>query len=310
MRVLNLQRMSTEDGPGLRTTVFFKGCPLRCLWCHNPESIPSAFGKEWIRQNCIKCGTCEERCPAEAVKLTDTGVVIDPKKCTECGLCTEDCPGNAMKPLGVERTVESLHKELVRDKAYFGKDGGVTFSGGEVLMQADDASRLAALLNLSKIQVAIDTAGFAPWETIAKLIPHAALFLYDLKLDDEAAHCALTGVANTLIKENLVRLSAAGMRLWIRTPVIPGATDGIGNIEAIASFLRDRDIQFERWELVSFNNLAKDKYARLGLDWPYKDTPLLKKATMDTLVGAAARSYGKPAKILWTGMTQREEHHE
>ncbi len=310
MRVLNLQRMSTEDGPGLRTTVFFKGCPLHCRWCHNPESIPSAFGKEWIKQNCIACGACAEHCPEGAVRLSDQGVEVDPERCRECFTCVEGCPADAMKPLGKERTVESLHKELVRDKAYFGAEGGVTFSGGEVLMQADEAARLAALLKGSGIGVAIDTAGFAPWDAVAKLVPHSDLFLYDLKLDDEERHRAFTGAPNALIKENLVRLSDLGMRLWIRTPVIPGATDDIDNITAIAAFLRDRDIKFERWELCAFNNLAKDKYARLGLDWPFRDAPLMKKAALDALVAAAAASYGKPAKILWTGMTQREEHHE
>ncbi|MFA5007521.1 MAG: glycyl-radical enzyme activating protein [Candidatus Izemoplasmatales bacterium] len=308
MRILNVQRMSTEDGPGLRTTVFLKGCPLRCTWCHNPESIPPGIAKEWIRQNCIGCGTCADGCPEGAAVLTKDGVAIDPEKCVECGTCVENCPADAMRPLGLHRTVEDLYDELVRDRAYFGSEGGVTLSGGEVLLQAEEAALLAAKLKAAGIGVAIDTAGFAPWKTVERLVAVADLFLYDLKLDDEEKHKSFCGVSNGSIKENLVRLSAAGVRLWIRTPVIPGATDESDNVAAIGRFLKERGIAFERWELCAFNNLARDKYARLGLDWAFKDAPLMTREAMERLTAVARDAVGMD-KVRWTGMTKREETH-
>jgi len=306
MRVLNVQRMSTEDGPGLRTTVFLKGCPLACAWCHNPESIPAAFGKEWIRQNCIRCGTCEATCPQRAVTLTETGVEIDVALCDSCLACVEHCPADAMRPLGRDVSWEDLFRELVRDRAYYGAAGGVTLSGGEVLMQADEAVRLAGALREAGIGVAIDTAGFAPWRTLERFLPCTDLFLYDLKLADDARHECLCGVGNELIKANLKRLAAAGAELWIRTPVIPGATDDEANIRGIAAYLREAGIAFSRWELCAFNNLAKDKYARLGRDWAFRDAALMTVETMDRLVGAAKAVLGDGSPVLWTGMTRGE----
>jgi pyruvate formate lyase activating enzyme len=294
MRILNIQRMSTEDGPGLRTTVFFKGCPLKCRWCHNPESISPALQKEWIQVRCIGCGTCVAQCPEHALSKTKEGIVTDRTVCRLCLKCIETCPTGAMQQIGKTIDVKTLFREVVKDKAYFNGDGGVTLSGGEVLAQPQEASDLCRMLKNEKISVAIDTAGFVPYAAFEAILPNIDLILYDLKIDDSKAHKRFCGVDNRLIKDNLKKLSAGSVRIWIRTPIIPEATDGIDNIRAIAAFLKDHRIRYDRWELCAFNNLCKDKYHRLDQE-------------MTTLVEAARAVTGETDKITFTGITRLKE---
>lgn len=239
--------------------------------------------------------------------MTPDGISADPGKCTMCQACVEACPTQAMSPIGMEITPEKLFREIVKDKAYFDGQGGITLSGGEILSQANEALTLCKLLKKDQIHVALDTSGFAPYAQFEKLIPYVDLVLYDLKLMDSEAHKIHCGVDNHLIKDNLIRLSKAGVKLWIRTPIIPGATDGMENIRAIATFLRANEIVFDRWELCAFNNLCRDKYLRLGLDWMYANTPLETKEWMIQLTNEAQKIIGNSNHVGYTGVTRMKE---
>lgn len=308
MRVLNVQRMSTEDGPGLRTTVFVKGCPLRCLWCHNPESV--SFGKqvEWLAARCIGCGTCLKTCPRGAISATASGMVVDAAKCVACGACADACPGGALEMKGTDRTPRDVYEEVVRDRAYFGETGGVTLSGGEITAQAEDALELLRLLHDAGIRTAVDTCGMCPQSVLERFVPHTDVFLYDLKLADPALHRRFTGADNAPIISNFLYLAGVrereGRTIWVRTPVIPGATDSPENVRAIARIVRNRA---DRWELLAFNNLCRDKYERLHVKWQYAETPLVTQKQMDELV-KVAKDEGVP-EVYATGAVRldREE---
>lgn len=301
MKILNIQRMSTEDGPGLRTTLFVKGCPLMCAWCHNPESIAPGSHVEWIGVRCIGCQTCIEVCPKHGMTLDEEGMHIIPE-CPACGTCVGECPTEALEMKGIEKSVDELYHELIKDRSYWGKDGGVTLSGGEILMQYKEAAELLEKFHNDGVHTAVDTSGFCSKEAIDAVLPYADIFLYDLKLFDSAEHEKFTGQKNEIILENFEYLLTKAKRIWVRTPIIPGATDTDENIKGIASVVRDR---VEKWELCAFNNLCKDKYERLHLIWAYNDSALMTKDRMNELVDIAKAAGAK--NVTWSGMTQREE---
>lgn len=306
MRILNIQRMSTEDGPGLRTTLFAKGCPLRCAWCHNPESLSHAFQIEWLAERCIGCKTCVAVCSENALTMTDEGLVIDRERCSLCLLCAKECPTMAIETKGEDQTVDALFNELIKDRAYFGQDGGVTLSGGEILSQAEDAAALLKRLREAGIHTAVDTSGLCTQETLDKVLPYVDLVLYDLKLFDRDAHKQWTGVENDIILGNfqylLDKKQSLGFTLWVRTPVIPGATDSDDNIQAIAKIVGNNA---ERWELCAFNNLCEGKYERLGGRWQFAGTPLMSAQRMNELE-TIARNAGCRTAIA-TGNTKLEQ---
>lgn len=288
MLVLNFQRMSTEDGPGLRTTVFCKGCPLRCRWCHNPESIRPKKQIEWIGVRCIGCGECVKTCPNGALTAKSEGIIIDRDKCRACGACINKCPTGAIEMKGKTMSVKEIFDEVVKDKAYFIKDGGVTLSGGEIMAQADEAAELLKMLKENGIGTAVDTCGLCAREAFDKVLPYTDVFLYDMKIFDGEKHKEFTGADNKQILDNFLYVSDAckkrGITMWVRTPIIPGATDGDDNISSIAKFIKGR---YDRWEMCAFNNLCRDKYERLYQDWFYRKTQLMTKKRMDELVNIA-----------------------
>lgn len=307
IRYLDIQRMSSEDGPGLRTTIFFKGCSLACAWCHNPESITKKFQVHWLSNRCIGCGSCEGVCPNSALSRGEDGVHIDRRLCAGCCNCVSACPALALECKGVDAEPEALCHELVKDRAYFGRDGGVTLSGGEALLQ-EGAVELLRLLKAEGIQTAVDTCGMVFAEQLEAALPYTDLLLYDLKLLDDAEHQRWTGRSNALILRNLgtAALWAKGSgRLWVRTPIIPGATDSEANIRAIGERIAAIG-GAERWELCAFNNLCIDKYRRLDIDWAFRETPLVSKRTMEQLL-AVARSTRACEDIRATGALNQEE---
>ncbi len=306
--ILHLQRLSTEDGPGLRTTVFFKGCPLRCAWCHNPESIPPRRQIQWLENRCIACQSCLRVCPNQALSWSESGAIRDRALCEVCGACADQCPANAHEILGQEIRVDKLVAELTKDRAYFEKSGGgVTLSGGEPSLQPAFALALLKAIREKGISTALDTCGLCQPEILKALVAESDLVLFDLKLIDSDQHRIWTGVENQRILENLHGLGGylkdhPDKRLWIRTPLIPGATDSKDNITGIGAWLEEHlPGQVERWELCAFNNLCRDKYRRLDMKWNFADALLLPQADLDQ-AGRWARSVGlNPERVFVTG---------
>jgi pyruvate formate lyase activating enzyme len=285
--ILDIQRMSTEDGPGLRTTVFFKGCNLACPWCHNPESIGRKPDPVWYAQKCLGCNICGKICPQGSISRDEEGSIrFDRSRCLGCGSCAGECPGGAIDLKGRPMAVDLLFAELVKDRAYFGTGGGVTLSGGEVMMQHEAALVLARRLREAGIGVAVDTAGCYDFCILKAMLPYTDLILYDLKIFDAAEHRRITGSDNASILDNYRRLMETGARVWVRTPVIEGATGTAENIEALGRFIAGAGLP-EKWELCAFNNLCRDKYERLDLDWAYKNTELVKREQIETLTAIA-----------------------
>ncbi|OPZ37225.1 MAG: 4-hydroxyphenylacetate decarboxylase activating enzyme [Spirochaetes bacterium ADurb.BinA120] len=313
--VLNIQRMSTEDGPGIRTTVFFKGCGLACAWCHNPESISGRPQVQWIENRCIGCATCVEACPEGALRLDGSGMTIDRDICTGCGICADVCPSTAMELLGKEWELEMLVREVEKDRAYFEQSGGgITASGGEPTVQAPFVSEFLRHCRERGLHTALDTCGYASRRSLEAVLPHADLVLFDLKIMDSEEHRRRTGALNERILENLLFVrdfkkgSGRPLSLWIRTPLIPGATATVENLTAIAGFIAENLAgSVERWELCSFNNLCRDKYRRLGMEWEFQDTPLLSRSSLDELVEAARKMLPDPSIAQWTGAPRVEK---
>ncbi|HVO13278.1 MAG TPA: glycyl-radical enzyme activating protein [Vicinamibacteria bacterium] len=230
-RVFDVQRYSVHDGPGIRTTVFLKGCPARCPWCHNPESQSFAPEVLVVETRCISCGTCARVCPRGAPPPGSS-------LCTACGACVEACPAGARQLAGREIAVPELMEEILCDRIFYDESGGgVTFSGGEPLAQPEFLAALLAACRAASLHTAVDTCGFAPRPRLLALVPLVDLFLFDVKLVDDARHRALTGLPAAPILDNLRALAAAGARLWIRVPVIPGHTDAEADLAATAALV-------------------------------------------------------------------------
>jgi pyruvate formate lyase activating enzyme len=312
--ILHLQRLSTEDGPGIRTTVFFKGCPLSCAWCHNPEAISPRLQIQWFAERCLGCRTCVETCPDRCLQMTDAGLIIDRVRCGGCAACGLACPAGALETLGRLLTADELIAELIKDRAYFAaSDGGVTLSGGEPTMQPEFAESVLRGLHAAGIHTALDTCGLCASATLDRLLPHTDLVLFDLKLLDSTAHQRWTGASNRHILENLHRVADfrdggnRAVKLWIRTPLIPGATDGEGNLLAIGSYLAAKlQGRIARWELCAFNNLCRDQYRRLGQEWAFAGMPLMSAEELQ-VCETAARASGLDAEIAATGAVRFAE---
>lgn len=295
INLLDIQRMSSEDGPGLRTTVFLKGCPLECVWCHNPESISARGEVLWHGDRCMACASCADVCPQEGLSLGSERLILDRAGCQACFRCVDACPTAALEAKGRKVAVEELVKELLKDAAYWGEDGGVTLSGGEALLQEETMDLLASLKE-AQAQTAVDTCGAVPEERLRRALEHTDIVLYDLKLADTEAHRAFARAGNEQVLRNLAVVfewaRATPGRVWIRTPVIPGATDSDENIRGIAHILDEGADMVERWELCAFNNLGSSKYAAIDRVWEYASSPLMTKQRMLDLVKVARANCG------------------
>ncbi|MEA4812760.1 MAG: glycyl-radical enzyme activating protein [Anaerolineaceae bacterium] len=310
--ILNLQRLSTEDGPGLRTTIFFKGCPLRCEWCHNPESIDPKPQIHWLSNRCIGDRACISACPRQALGIGQIGQTeINRSVCTGCGTCAEACPGGAIEKLGKETSLEELLIELRKDRAYFTQEGGVTASGGEPMLQSAFVAELFKQLKAEGFHTALDTSGAYSLQRLEQILPHTDLVLYDLKLIDPQESLTFTGMRNELILENLKALTArirqgAAVKLWIRTPLIPSATATEANLNGIARWLEENAADVvERWEICAFNNLCADKYSRLGMEWRYKSQPLFNQEALEHFQDLARAHYLNPDRVSVTGSAKK-----
>ena len=262
-RIFDVQRFSVHDGPGIRTTVFMKGCPLRCRWCHNPEGLSHLTELRFFEEKCIGCSRCGDK-----NKLSDA----------------EKCPAEALTVCGRDVEAEEVISEIKKDLLFYGSSGGVTFSGGECLLQPDFVCEVLSEVKKMGLHTATDTSGYVPWESIRKTLDVCDLYLYDVKCIDPENHLKYTGVDNRLILENLQRLSSMGKEIWIRVPVIPDFNDSAQEMEAIASHVAALD-GIKQVTLMPYHTLGASKYPSLGLEYPY-DTE--KRVGEDTML-----SFGK-----------------
>jgi len=300
--VFSIQRFSTEDGPGVRTTVFMKGCVMKCPWCQNPEGLNLKPDLVWYPVKCIAALECVKICGDKALALTRDGMIIDRKKCIKCNKCVEACPSGALELIGKTYTKEDLIDEALRDRVFYETSGGgVTFSGGEPLMQIRFLEKILPALKDENIHIAIDTCGAVPWKHFERIIKYVDLFLYDLKLFDKEKLKEIGGDLG-LILDNAKNISDKGIPMWIRTPIIPGFTDSEENVRNIAEFIAEDLPVVERYDLLAFNNMCKSKYERLDMDWELKDMPLIKKEKMERLK-SVAETVGLD-NVRWSGLTR------
>jgi len=266
--IFDIKRFAVHDGPGIRTTVFMKGCPLRCHWCHNPEGIGRERELMFFAYKCLACRTCAGVCPAGAITFAGSGQRLDRKKCTGCAMCSEVCPSGALQSVGRSIGLAELIDELERDiLLYDNSGGGVTFSGGEPLLQHAFLREALKECRERGLHTALDTSGYAPEDVLAAVMNYVDVFLFDLKLADREEHLKYTGVSNEPIKKNLRLLVEAGRGgdIVLRLPVIPGVTDTEKNIAGLLELIGTLK-NITRIDLLPFHDV-REKYQRLGKEY-------------------------------------------
>ncbi len=262
--LLDVKRFAVHDGPGIRTTLFLKGCPLKCLWCHNPESISRVPELAFYAHKCVRCGECVTACPRKAHRMRHGEHEFLPEKCNACGACEARCLGGALRLFGKRIGVGEAVGMLLEDRLFYQESGGgVTLSGGEPLLQGVFCREVLAEMKKEGIHTAVDTCGFVRWEAFERVLPLTDLFLFDVKHADSAGHRKLTGQGNELILENLRRLSGRNARIEIRMPLVPGCNDSPENIRRTGELLGSLSV--EKVRLLRYNPLARSKYAALDM---------------------------------------------
>ena len=272
--ITNIQKFSIHDGDGIRTSVFFKGCPLKCEWCHNPETQRYEREMQFDPGKCTGCGACVKACPSQALAMKDGRPVLDKEACTLCGRCENYCPAGIREIVGREYTVKELVKELMKDQIFYeDSGGGVTLSGGEVMtMDMDYILAVARELKRQDITLTIDTCGYVQYERLQALLPYVNTFLYDVKVMDPELHKKYIGADNKLILENLVRLARDGARIYIRIPTIKEVNGNEKNMKETIAFLKEHDIHPAQVNLLPYHDTGSGKYPKLDME--YKGTDL------------------------------------
>ncbi len=289
-RISSIKRMAVHDGDGIRTTLFLKGCPLRCRWCHNPEGMSAEPQTAYYAKKCLNCGTCSGLCSANVMDGGRHRFVRE--SCIACGRCEAACPGEAFTFYGRTVEAEEILPRLLEDRAFYEHSGGgFTLSGGEPLLQAEFAIALLRRLKEEGVRTAVDTCGFVPESVIERAMPYTDEFLYDVKAFDPKVHEALTGQDNALILKNLSALCAAGADVEVRVPCVPGMNDG--EMEKIAALLAQLPVK--KVKLLAYHHFAASKYEALGMDYGMPgDTVPPDKEEMQKLVDLF-REKGAPA---------------
>jgi pyruvate formate lyase activating enzyme len=264
--IFNIQKFSVHDGPGIRTTIFFKGCPLACQWCHNPESQSYRTEIMVNPDRCTQCGQCEQHCPEQAITWRDDNLVYDRGRCKVCGACIDYCCNNAREVVGKDYTVPELMIEIEKDRSFYEHSGGgVTLSGGEAMMQIDFVEQLIKACKDSGISVVIDTCGYAPSENFLRIVNNVDLFLYDIKLMDPDLHVRYTGQDNVLILKNLQLLSDQGAKIDLRLPLIEGVNTSDEEIQSVIDFASH--LHIDSIHLLPYHDIAKGKYHKLDVKY-------------------------------------------
>jgi len=285
--ITDIQRFSVHDGPGIRTTVFLKGCNLRCAWCHNPETLHPGPELQVLPDKCIDCKACLEACPQGAHEVTGGRRVFHRDRCTACGACAAACYSGALVLVGRRMAADEVMAEVLEDRVFYETSGGgVTVSGGEPLSQREFARGILDRAKQEHLHTAVDTNLASPWQDVAALLPVADLFLVDVKMMDSARHTRWTGAPNALVLENARRLSREGVRMVVRTPVVPGVNDTVEQIGAVADFIRAFP-NLEYYELLPYHPLGTGKYRSLGMDYAMEGLTPPKPDTMQALAEAA-----------------------
>jgi len=275
--VFNIQRFSLHDGPGIRTTVFLKGCPLRCAWCSNPESLrthPEIITRD---VKCITCGRCVEACPGQAMTIVENTRVIQWEKCNRLMKCAEVCPSGAIEAAGKTMTVAEVMDTVARDVGYYRRtDGGMTLSGGEPLVQWPFALKLLQEAKRTGLHTALDTTGHADWEIMDELLNFTDLVLYDVKHPNSAKHLEGTGVPNERILDNLRKTVAKpGCKVWVRHAVVPQFNDSEEVLEELCKLVLTLKPSVEKISLLPYHRFGELKYAAMGKEYPWKEIPTI-----------------------------------